>query len=504
MEESKKKTFTGFIKSNPFNAVLISFFLLLGYGIKLFNVTISHDTEAILSTPNDLYNSWYGMGRYGEMIIKKLLGTYWFNPYIAEFMMLVCLLVGSLLWGYLFYKAGMKCEKFVWVFGAVWASSIITAEQTAFLLQSYEVVLSILLIAVSLLAFYKWHESKKWYYLVLSVAVLWFCFSIYQSNVAVYISGAVMLFIAFYDAAEDKTFKDHLFFILELIGIMAAALVLYYIGKAVVARLGYPTNNYVDDQMLWGNASIKECIIAILKHIKDILTGKGIFYNLLLPAVMLLSFVCLIFNRKKKAYFVYVIALLTLFACPFLMTFVLGQSPSARAEMSVPFVTAFLCLYVVSKMPPINAKFYKTALIAVFIACMVQAQATSRLYYTEYVKGREEEALALKITDRIEKLETDLTKTPVVFIGATELKRNDSCYDKSQLELTGYSFFEVSFSAQHGTVVMNRYLRTLGAYYAMPTTVEQLERAEQLSVNMPSWPANGSVALKEGIIIVKF
>ena len=63
----------------------------------------SHDTEAIISVPESLYNSWMTMGRYGLIFLKKLLGIYTFNPYLAAILMFFSMVGAVVVWGYLFY-----------------------------------------------------------------------------------------------------------------------------------------------------------------------------------------------------------------------------------------------------------------------------------------------------------------------------------------------------------------------------------------------------------------
>lgn len=490
-----------YISSNSYEVFIIIFFALLSYGIKLFNVTISHDTEAILSVPDSLYGSWIGMGRYGAVILKKIIGTYLFNPYIAEFMALTCFVFGAVFWSYLFYRAGMKNQKFLWIFGSVFITSIITAEQTAFLLQSYEVSLSYLFISVSIFLIFFLGSKEKWYFIVFGILLLAFSFSIYQSNVALYIAAVIMLFIVVYDNSDDSNLKDHLFLIVEFIAVLAVSLIIYFIGKKLFFIAGYSSNSYVDNQVMWKTASFSTCIKAILTHIKDVYTGKGIFYNYLLLITSLLSLIYLVVRKKTKYYWIYLVSLLTLLISPFLMTFVLGNAPSARVEVNIPFVSAFLTMYIVDAVSHTSKKMFKVAIIFVFIACMLQGQATSRLYYTEYVKGREEERLATKISDRIDLLDPN-GELPVVFIGSTNLNRNKACYDKSQFELTGYSFFEISFSTQHGTFVMNHYFDTLGIKYVMPSQ-EQIVLAESKARDMKPWPDVDSIQKIDDIIIVK-
>lgn len=50
-------------------------FLFAAYGIKVFNVSISHDTEAIMAVPDSLYGSWLFQGRFGLNCIEKVTGN---------------------------------------------------------------------------------------------------------------------------------------------------------------------------------------------------------------------------------------------------------------------------------------------------------------------------------------------------------------------------------------------------------------------------------------------
>jgi hypothetical protein len=43
----------------------------------------------------------------------------------------------------------------------------------------------------------------------------------------------------------------------------------------------------------------------------------------------------------------------------------------------------------------------------------------------------------------------------------------------------------------------------LGYTYKKPASVDETKRAEELAKSMPVWPAMDSVALKDGLIIVK-
>lgn len=134
---------------------------------------------------------------------------------------------------------------------------------------------------------------------------------------------------------------------------------------------------------------------------------------------------------------------------------------------------------------------------------MHQSMMTSRLYYTQYTQYEEDVRVAAKISDRIEQLNLGETPTqPVMYVGRRASHKNNSCIQDEQLELIGRSYFAVSFSTNHGTWVMHNFMETLGYDYEMSLDEKKIATAEKYAADMPVWPAQGSVALKDGIIIV--
>ena len=143
------------------------------------------------------------------------------------------------------------------------------------------------------------------------------------------------------------------------------------------------------------------------------------------------------------------------------------------------------------------------AAAVLLIFSMSQSLNSARLYYTQYVTYEEDVRLAVKITDRIDQLGLGETpKEPVVFVGGRTPQRNGVCLSDTDLELIGRSFFQISYSAKHGSWVMNHFLDTLGYSYVFPTD-EQVAAAEEKAQDMPVWPDEGSVALAGDVIIVK-
>ena len=204
---------------------------------------------------------------------------------------------------------------------------------------------------------------------------------------------------------------------------------------------------------------------------------------------------------------IFILVCLGCLTAPFLLTVFLGTPPSHRADIAVPFMVAFLLQYIMMRLSKNNKKMlqYTERVCVCFLVVVVYYQSveSARLLYTEYVQNVEDMRVAIKISDRIDQLDLgENPEEPVVFVGHREANLNDSCVKKQDFELIGYSFFEISFSTNHGTWVMNHYMNTLGYKYNLPTQ-EQMTEAEEYAKNMPVFPDNGSVVKYKDMIIVK-
>ena len=187
------------------------------------------------------------------------------------------------------------------------------------------------------------------------------------------------------------------------------------------------------------------------------------------------------------------------------MGLILGGTPSVRTELCKVFSIAFMNMFLVDSLD-----FYKDNVIKkymlpalVIITLLNQSIVTTRLYYTEYITNLEESSIATKISNEIEQLSGNYsTGQKVIFVGRLQLNRNNSCFKREDLELVGYSHFEVSFSVVHGSYLMNMYMNTLGNNYLLPTEVE-INNLKKDYDEMPSWPSKGSIKKVNDCIIVK-
>ena len=127
--------------------------------------------------------------------------------------------------------------------------------------------------------------------------------------------------------------------------------------------------------------------------------------------------------------------------------------------------------------------------------------------HTENIVFNQDVLTVQAIKNDIDKLGLgESPKQPVVFIGNHTAKCNDDCFTPEQLgtALTGRSMLEIGFSTEHGTGVKQQFIiDVLGVHYN-GATPQQMKQSETLAESMPHWPDPGSVAEKDGIIIVNF
>mgnify|MGYP005759750797 FL=1 len=506
--DKKKNNLAEFWESNKRSFGVVVILLTVAYGMKIFHLAISHDTEAVISVPDNMYFSWIAMGRFGLVAIKYLLGLEVFNPYLAAVLAFLMLVINSIFWEYLFWKITVYKKNFSkvsWIFPAMFLTAPIMADQFSFLLQAFEVQLAVLFVGIALFLIYNPSVSGKGCVLLKmtgACALLILSFSCYQSTVPLFIAGTCSSFLLMYPALRHKWRA-----LFKAVACFAVSFILYeVVSKLVMWCMNIPATEYISDQIFWGQRPFRECVMNILRHIKQVLTGEGIFFSISYLLAFIMLFLLLVYKVVKKREEVpwLLLASATLMATPFLMSIVLGQAPTTRVQIVLPFVFGFVFQFFFLQWdfrPALGSRVGAAAGIAILALCLEQCVWDARIYYTEYVVYDEDVRLAEKISDRIDQLNLgESPEEPVVFVGSRIPALNPSAY--AHISMSGYSFFEISFSTAHGTWVMRNFMMTLGYNYKYPSD-EQFIAAEEYAKTMESWPNTNSVAVHDGMIIVK-
>lgn len=508
LKKSKRDvTLQEFLIKNQKSMFFLAIWILLAYGMKIFHLSLSHDTEAIISIPDSLYNSWISLGRYGLIVLKKLFGIYKFNPYLASMLMFCAMMAGAFIWEYYLYLLTPQKENFEkrsWIFPAFLFTAPVMAEQMSFLLQAFEVCFAFFLIGIVMLLIWKALLYNRYWYGIPSILILSLCFSCYQTFVPLYIAAAVAGFLLYY--SRQERYWSAVFW---LIGNMAGGFLIYGITNKLVQKFtGIASASYLSDFVMWGKQDWKQCVVNILRHIKEVLFyADNTYYSLAFPIAVIMAAVLVIYMKKqgKKNWYLYVLGMVVFFAAPFMMTILLGNRPTFRTQIVLPFVFGFIFQYFIAYITSYQKKsivaLCKLSVLLTVILLFRQITIVADMFYSEYVQYEEDVRLAVKISDRIDQLNLgESPQEPVVFIGSRMPKLNPSA--SGDYENPGNSFYEWSFTNTYGSFIMRNFMTTLGYHYASPGE-EQVRLAEEYSRNMPVWPDTGSICCENGIIIIR-
>lgn len=514
--------FLQFVMHNSKQIIISMLFLLLAFGQKLFSNTFSIDTQGIIQNNDALYKSWFELERFGLVLFKKLTGTYLYNNALASFTMVVFFGISAMVWAYLLCSASHTMKLQPAFFIIPYVASPIFAEMLGFLLLGPEISIAAILTAISLMMWANAAASSSAKQRILLVIASIVCatlsFTMYLAMVTFFITGTAILYVLKY---SDSKYQNHdknesRAFLIGSVVIFVVSYALYKLLNALAMKVkGVTTNAYISDQSRWGKDSPSVILHNMGSHILALYSGEGIFYSVIFSICALCVFVAAIYHviTKKISLFSCLVVLLIVLS-PTIMSFVLGGIPSVRTEMTYPLAFSFITMVLFSGIVftiQRNAQSIRAeaATIVAWILIIAigwnQALITSRIFYTENIVFTQDVLTAQEIKSRIDELGLgEHPNEPLVFVGNHVAKCNPDCYSADQLGLTGRSMLEIGFSTEHGTGVKKQFMvDVLGVYYNSATS-EQIEQSEELAESMPHWPDPGSVAEKDGIIIVNF
>lgn len=511
-------SFSQYIRRNKFTILLLSAFIFLLHGSKLYSASFGIDTEKILSSPEDLYASWYGIGRYGLTVLKMLGAQMNFNPFLAGIMTLLFLDFAMIAFGFLFTyvhgSTGPRADAVsLFVFGAAVTAHPIITEQLYFSLQGVEVTLSFVFCAVSLLFAHEWCRLGSRLYFVCAVALLPLIFSVYQSFVPLYIFGVVALCCLNLPFSPEAAGPAAYF---KYIGKHIIVFLTGFFLNQIIITLFFPQSDYLANQMQWDINNMGDGIRRILAHIFSVLLGRGTFYSasFLLIAILLLVLWSLgfVWHKKPGSGVLNLFLLGALYLGPFYLTIVLGEQPVVRAQLVLPFATGFM-LYLICVLLYSNADrdkqtvntSGKLAFSILALSCIWQeADVSGRLYFTDTVRFQQDASLAENIEQDIAKLTNEANyQGTVVFIG-----ESPATYSSSYVtgDVMGQSFFAWDTDVEplnfwsSGRIV--DFMNCMGSNYQAPTQKEAAD-ATARAANMPSYPEEGSIIMQNDMVIVK-
>ena len=513
--------------------VCLGLFGFLFHGAKLNSPVIGIDTEDIIKLQGDFYGGWLTTGRQGLVLLKGLLGMLDFNPYFAGLLTLVFLSAAAFAFFWLWDKTAGGPGSFAGWFlgGLLWISHPIMTEQFYFSLQSAEICAGFLLTAFALFLTAQGVKRRHFLFFLGSGLLLLLVFSLYQVFVVGYIFGTLSLLLLQGTSGENGGEGETAGLIRQLLAHAGVFLAAFFINQ-LITRLFFGASDYLQGQILWGKRDFVDNLKGVLGHVVKACTGyDSIYYTIgygLLCLLTLLLFGAVSLNggadsakgrstKGKKLLLWFFLA--ALFLTPFLMTIVCGGAPAVRSQLVLPVMTGFLGYFDVhlwrlwrTRLESKNPQREKmpgaclTLALCMGAVCIVtgwmQLQVTSRLYYTDRMRYEQDAAMGRELITRLEQVRGQ-DSLPVIVIGKKEFEGNNACLVG---EVIGRSFFDYDTDVEPAFYWSTRrilgFLHILGKDYAM-VSEDRVEQAMEYSTYMPEWPAENSVQVWDGMIVVK-
>lgn len=501
------------------SAVLAAVF----FGVNAFTTNIRIDTEELINQPGTTLG-WLKIGRYGLVLLKRVLGLGTHQVFLSGLLFLIFFTVSGTIICFGMYYFSRKNEKYpYWMFAILYYSSCIWNYQFYFSLQQAEVALAMCLTAVAAFltvhAIFKAGGKKRsvWaaaWKLLVSAGLLVLCFGAYQALVTYYITLVISYFlILFVTEIEQKEAEKTSIYLLKAAGAVVHFVAAYMI-YGWIAKTWFTTTGYMENQVVWGTIGPVQCVKNIIKDVLHVLQNQGAENTSFYTAAVLLSGISVfgiirkrIWSRDRAA--LYILVMLGLFATPFLMTAYAGIRPVTRTQFALPVMAAVLAVflfYLIKEYGLLPRKVLKYAgggLLA--LTLLLQASYDIRLQYTDTVRQREDAARTELLLSMLKDAgEGETPGLPVLFVGCKRAELDRFCH---RSEMYGWSFYEWDYSTASPTGATHRIAGFVQAYSGIVLNQEfdaaMAEAAVSEAAGMPVFPEEGSIRITGGMAVVK-
>ena len=473
-----------------FFVIMVSAFII--YGFKLFNYSISIDTERMILDYKSVINSWYSIGRYSLGFLKFIFGLNPFNYYISNLIMIIVFPISIFLMCYLIDSLNKKDNlsnlKIV-LFSLLILTSPLFCEQFNFTLQCAEVAISFLIFDVGLFfLIYSIKNGKNWT-LLISIVSFIECLGCYQSFAELIAFGVfLVLFYVHSNKGKYNYKKVYISIFTVLLGSILGYLI---VSKSVCFIFNISQTSYLNNQILWLSQPISSVVKNIIICSGKLVLGHGLFYTFgfIIACVIAIFYSVKNFkNNKLSSIYNFLILL-----CPFLLLIFLGTRQVYRAQFVYPFVIAYFVIFVFNYDYKKSFK-YIMLLIAMVISFM-QFRITESLFMSDYLNYQSEKELVNQIISSIDY--DELEGKTLIFIGPKSFDSN------LKGETIGYTFFEWDKECIIGSNERIHGLFGILNYdYKLPT-VDEYNIALTKSGDMNVYPSEGSILYYDDIIVIR-
>lgn len=540
---------TGWFLKQKMYVLAMSLTALCSYGFAVTHYSIGIDDTAVgLYLEEGLE---VVMGRWTVFLLNRLFHVSDFAPFMPELIGVLLLMLGITLFNVLLRRLFSERVS-IWghiVFGCVFLSSPIISEVYIYYYHD-GVDLAYVLTALALLAFLEalgCRGKKKLAPLTGSLLLIWAAVGCYESFLLLYIIGIlVILFV------RGMTDRDRLTFsfvagnlgigALLTVGVILLRTLMISFMTAVFGLQGVagmlPQRSLSEMLVLFHGREGLEKLIMLMKRFWLLYHVNALVY---LPiavyevAVLLIGGLSLYLAVKKKNIW-YPVLYAGMLIAPFLLTIAEAKVTHYRSCQFLPFFGALgilLCYELLAGSKRRAARCAAGALAVVLI--YNQAAMMNKSFYVDYQKYQITRDILNQVAYEIEGKYG--TETPVVFTGHYDVPKEllsdyyvdytswnyrmiaavtdlvDEDLKEKYFSYQGYSFIGealypfiqwglYAFDGTNREIIA--FLKMHGHSFTSISDPEMLQEIRKMAADFPGWPAEGSVSMQNGYVLVNF
>lgn len=468
------------------------------------------DLDVLVMNPGTDW-AWTGIGRQGYGLLTFLLDLEEINPYFICLFGWLSLCAVSALLGFFCWRFGLGNPVFCAFLGLLTFISPIFVEQFYWYYRILPLAVGYVFCIAAAGLWYHGILKKNGLSCVLGAILSALAFMVYQMLVVAEITLIVVAFLALYRRNEFGSGGSGTNYF-SLGCKLILLFIVSYAATSVITNVWFMGNGGFSTSFIqWGQVPVSQCVESILTGIKNCVMGKSIHTTVLFSIFAGLGLAAVVIEcvsspgAKYKA--LYILAYILLQICPFLMSFYQGRESEIHIQLVYPMVMALDAAFVfgVSKRvkKPLGASLRVLAGVFAVVLFWSQAQTAMRMIYTDSVRIDEDKRVAADI-ERAVDLTAGGDRKPVIFIGRYVDELNPSCVrgDYIGVSALGWDHWMVPHYVSSSTRTAGL-LNTLGMDFQGITDESAAAAARKKALDMPAWPAEGSIVDGGDCVIVK-
>jgi Glucosyl transferase GtrII len=227
--------------------------------------------------------------------------------------------------------------------------------------------------------------------------------------------------------------------------------------------------------------------------------GSNLFYRLLAIVCLAVLIWTIVreWRKSRGAALLWGLLLLAIAASPFVQHPLNQGSMPLRTLVGLPAAVAVLGLFAAEAAPERLRRWVMLPLAALVI--LQFSLINNRLYYGGHWALERDKVLATQILSRLGELFPRKKNFRIAVVGAGRVK-HDALIQDVPSSTIGASFFEWDGGS---TLRIAAFLNFFSSATFLPANQDQVEKAFEAAESMPSWPAPGSIARVDGVVILK-